>query len=174
MQRDLSALRSQGFDLLVVGGGITCAGAASSAAVRGLRAVSREECIDASPSGIRSVAGGKFPTSRLTAGRLIDRMRRRPCRTHRERPPDVGAARADGVAARARDAVEREMTPTVADVPRRRPPLALGPGRGMAESTTVADGMGGLLGPEAGERRRQLDARAASVQHIDGTRAPAG
>jgi glycerol-3-phosphate dehydrogenase len=140
----------------------------------GSSAVSREERIYESPSGLISVVGGKFTTYRLTAKRLIDRISKGPCRTHLEPLPDVEAFHSGNIEARAQHAVEREMALTVEDVLRRRTQLALGPGQGMAEADSVARVMGNLLGWDAQERRHQVESYAASVNHIDRAGARSG
>jgi glycerol-3-phosphate dehydrogenase len=137
-------------------------------------AVSREERIEESPSGLISIAGGKFTTYRLTAKRLIDRVSGQPCHTHLEPLPAVGASHPGDIEARTRYAVEHEMAMTVEDVLRRRTRLALGPGRGLTEAGAVACVMGDLLGWDADERRRQLDSYAASVPSDNCTGTVAG
>lgn len=127
----------------------------------GSGAVSRKDHIYESPSGLISLAGGKFTTYRLMAKRLIDRICHEPCRTHLELLPNGHAP--EGLEARTQQAVEDEMALTVEDVLRRRTQLALGPGQGVPEAEGVAREMADLLGWDGAEQQRQVSAFVASL-----------
>ncbi|MGH2519797.1 MAG: glycerol-3-phosphate dehydrogenase/oxidase, partial [Chloroflexota bacterium] len=124
-------------------------------------AVSREDRVYESPSGLISVAGGKFTTYRLMAKRLIDRLSRVRCRTHLEPLPH--GALPENLEARARHAVEHEMALTLEDVLRRRTQLALGPGQGLREAEGVARAMAEPLGWDGAERQRQVSTYRESL-----------
>jgi glycerol-3-phosphate dehydrogenase len=122
--------------------------------------LSREEHVVESPSGLLSLAGGKFTTYRLAAKRLVDRLTTVPCRTHLE-PLPAPAAPA-GLDQMVRHAVQEEMALTLEDVLRRRTCLALSPGRGLPEATPVSQLMAAQLGWTEPERRCQLSRYAAT------------
>lgn len=60
--------------------------------------VSREHRIYESPSGVTSLAGGKYTTYRDVARQLVDRLSSQPCRTHLEPLPGGDLADFDGYA----------------------------------------------------------------------------
>ena len=122
----------------------------------------REERIYESPSGLLSVAGGKFTTYRLTAKRVVDRISRAPCRTHLEALPAAGPP-PDDLELGAKWAVDEEMALTVEDVLRRRLGLALTPGQGLLEAETVANMMAERLGWDQLGRQRQVEAYKRSL-----------
>jgi glycerol-3-phosphate dehydrogenase len=133
-----------------------------------LSRLSREHRIVVSPSGLVSVAGGKFTTFRRMAEMVVDRVtealeeegrRFGPCRT-----PGLGL---DGVLPRSpdptpsveqvRQSIRREMVMTLSDfLVRRSKTVLLADDQGMAIAESISEVMAGELGWSETERQAQL------------------
>lgn len=119
-------------------------------------AVSREHRIHESPSGLLSLAGGKYTTYRDVARQIVDRLSNAPCRTHLEALPDPPVFAADQLEQQVAYAIDDEMAIHLEDVLRRRTQLAFGPGRGLAMAEPVSRTMARLLGWDEDSRREEI------------------
>jgi glycerol-3-phosphate dehydrogenase len=123
--------------------------------------VSREHHIEVSPSGLVSLAGGKYTTYRDVARQVVDLMSDRPCTTQMEALPR--SEDTDGLEARVGQAVAQEMAVTLGDVMRRRTQWAFEGRQGLARAERVSHVMAGLLGWSEREREDQVRAYTSEV-----------
>lgn len=123
---------------------------------------SREERIVWHRENFVSVAGGKYTTYRAVAEKVVNHLSRAPCRTATtplppHRPPPVDELASGVFASDVQYACQQEMAVTLADVMRRRTPLALSRHGDRAMAERVASVMARELGWSEAETHRQVE-----------------